>query len=119
NDLHRERAVMSAGENSEGPSRTRRTMITGGMVGLAAVAGATAMGRTPAAEAQTNPSITDWVNVVNEGADNTGTTRADVQIQSAITAAAAQSPPGVVYFPTGYYLLEAPLLVPTGVVLVG
>ena len=86
---------MSAGENSEGPSSTRRKMITGGMVGLAAVAGATAMGRTPAAEAQTNPSITDWVNVVNEGADNTGTTRADVQIQSAITAAAAQSPPEI------------------------
>jgi Pectate lyase superfamily protein len=116
---------MTAEENTEEPSqpsRTRRMMLAGGMVGVAAVAGS-ALSRAPSASATTtNPSITDWVNVVTDvtpGADPTGATDSASAIQAAINAAAALTNNGAVYFPTGTYLIESPLLLLPGVVLTG
>lgn len=58
------------------PSRPRRAVLTGGAVGLAAVAGSALGGRAQPALAQSGTaSITDWINVTQTPyyADNTGT----------------------------------------------
>jgi Pectate lyase superfamily protein len=95
----------------------RRVLLTGGAAGLAAVA-ATTLGRAQPASAATEPSITDWLNVVSGyGADPTGKTDSTVAIQDALTAAA---PGQVVYLPLGTYLISSPLVIQTnGVTLRG
>lgn len=95
------------------PSAARRTLLAGGVAGLAAVAG-TALGRSQSVSAQTtDPSITDWINVtdpnqVTNPADPTGQRDSQPGIQQAIDIAAAQLldgiyTGGVVYLPTGVY----------------
>lgn len=89
------------------PSTARRAVLTGGAVGLAAVAGS-AFGRVTPAGAATNPSITDWINIVTDvspGADPTGTTDSASAINRAIAALPASG--GVVYFPTGTYKVKS------------
>ena len=111
------------------PSTTRRSLITGGAVGLAAVAGA-ALGEATPASAQTPlPSIVDWLNVTNSPYNAVGDGSADDW--PAINQALAAAIPGqVVYLPvggtnskgkpiTGTYLIRQPLVVPAGVCLRG
>jgi hypothetical protein len=104
-------------ESGGRPSAARRTLLAGGVAGLAAVAG-TALSRGSSAEAQTTatPSITDWINVVTDvtpPADPTGQKDSTAAIQAAINLAAAQQLPngtltgGVVYLPTGQYLVSS------------
>lgn len=111
------------------PRAARRAVLTGGAVGLAAVAGST-LGRVQPASAQAStPSITDWINVVTaEGADNTGATDATAAINDALTAAATKTTPpddsnpngsAVVYLPVGTYMTTGPLNIPKGVTLRG
>ncbi len=103
------------------PSTARRALLTGGVAGLAAVAGATLGGAEPAS-ALTNPSITDWINVVTDvspGADPTGKNDSASAINTAIGVAAGQPTGGVVYLPTGTYKVGKPLVLKQGVFLVG
>jgi hypothetical protein len=116
---------MAVNENPES-IRSRRAMLTGGAVGLVAVAGAAALRSAPPALAQTTASVTDWLNVVNYGADPTGINDSTSAINAALTAAAAQTAVkgtvktgGVVYVPTGVYVTSAPLVVPAQVLLLG
>ena len=116
-------------EKAGRPNTARRAVLTGGAVGLAAVAGS-ALGRSQPAEAQTlNPSVEDWINVTNNAgltklAKGNGTTDDTAAIQAALTAA---SPGEVVYLPgptlgstiVGTYLVSSPLVVPKGVILAG
>ena len=56
------------------------------------------------------PGNTDWLNVVTQyGADPTGTADSTTAIQTALTAAAAATYGGVVYFPAGLYLISQTL----------
>jgi hypothetical protein len=88
------------------PNATRRNLLTGGAVGLAAIAGS-ALGRPTPASAATDPSITDWVNVVSAyGADPTGVHDASGPINLAITTGLPDSG-GVIYIPTGTYKISA------------
>jgi hypothetical protein len=117
------------GRQSQDPddkrSRPRRAVLTGGAVGLAAVAGSTLGGRAQPALAQSGTaSITDWINVTQTpyNADNTGTNDATAAINKALSDAGRASlyPNGaVVYLPVGTYLTSAPLTVPHGVTLRG
>jgi hypothetical protein len=119
------------------PMRARRAVITGGAVGLAAIAGA-ALSSAPPALAQTLPSITDWINVKNApyNAAGNGSTDDTKAIQDALYAAAeqtieiTQTTPtksttitvtvgGVVYLPYGIYVTSAPLVIPAQVMLLG
>jgi hypothetical protein len=82
----------------EQPHAARRALLTGGAVGLAAVAGSV-LGRTQPASAATN-ATPDWVNVKDHGAVGDGST----DDTSAILAALAVVPSGgVLYFPVGNY----------------
>ena len=107
------------------PSRPRRAVLTGGAVGLAAVAGSALGGRAQPALAQSGTaSITDWINVTQApyNADNTGTNDATAAINKALSDAGKASlyPNGaVVYLPVGTYLTSAPLSVPHAVTLRG
>jgi hypothetical protein len=95
--------------------------MTGGAIGLAAVAGTT-LGRVqPAAATTPPPSITDWINVTYApySADPSGAADSTTGINNAITAAAAQATGGVVYLPAGTYKITQPLELATGVFLVG
>jgi hypothetical protein len=108
-------------EDSHGQSgRARRALLTGGAAGLAAVAATTlGGGQTASAATTTEPSITDWLNVMNPPymATGTGTTDDTKAIQAALDAAA---PGQVVYLPRGKYLISAPLVIQTnGVTLRG
>jgi hypothetical protein len=103
------------------PNSTRRALMTGGAVGLAAVAGS-ALGRVqPTSAATTTPSVTDWINVTYPpyNADPTGAADSTSGIKSAIAAAAALPTGGVVYLPAGTYKVSAPLELTTGVFLMG
>jgi hypothetical protein len=93
----------------------RRALLTGGAAGLAAVAGATLGGSAQPADAATSPSITDWINVVSDvthPADPTGRNDSTQGIQEAIDIVSAQAAAdgtptgGVVYLPTGRYLVS-------------
>lgn len=107
------------------PMRARRAVLTGGAVGLAAVAGA-ALSSTPPALASTLPSIVDWLNVQNApfNAYGDGVHDDTAAIQAALTAAGGQTTNGiptggVVYLPTGVYVTSYPLVIPAQVLLIG
>jgi hypothetical protein len=118
---------MSQGEDR--PSTTRRSLITGGAAGLAAVAGMTLGEAAPASAATPPPSITDWINVTNGSYTAYGDGKHDDS--GVINQALAAAVPGqVVYLPTagtnaaggtitGTYLIYQPLVVPAGVCLRG
>jgi hypothetical protein len=116
-------------------SRSRRAILTGGAVGLAAVAG-TALVRPQAASATTlTPSVDDWINVTNNPAFGTGSAPAaalgngsnddSVAINYALNTLA--KPGQVVYLPgptygtsiAGTYLVKSPVTIPSGVILAG
>ncbi|HEV2373311.1 MAG TPA: glycosyl hydrolase family 28-related protein [Streptosporangiaceae bacterium] len=118
-------------QTQEGPRTGRRALLTGGAAGLVAVAGAT-LGRTQPAGAATvrssilgQPSVTDWVNVVNMGADPTGlkdSTKAFLAAVAALptmTLNEAIAPVGVVYVPTGTYTVSGTIPLPANARLVG
>jgi hypothetical protein len=107
----------------------RRSVLTGGAVGLAAVAGA-AIGRPGPASAQnTTPSVTDWINVTQTSppADNSGATDSTAAINQALSQAhlnngyngTTSNVGAVVYMPVGIYKISGPLFVPHGVTLRG
>jgi hypothetical protein len=107
----------------------RRSVLTGGAVGLAAVAGA-AIGRPAAASAlNTTPSVTDWINVTQTSnpADNSGATDSTAAINQALSQAhlnngyngTTSNVGAVVYMPVGIYMISGPLFVPHGVTLRG
>jgi hypothetical protein len=111
------------------PLRARRAVLTGGAVGLAAIAGA-ALSSSPPAAAQTYPPVSDWLNVLNYGADPTGGTDSTTAFNNAIIAAAAQNTDpahpasgttygGVVYVPSGLYMTKSPILLLPQVMLLG
>jgi Pectate lyase superfamily protein len=111
------------------PMRARRAVLTGGAVGLAAVAGA-AFSSSPPAAALTYPPVSDWLNVLNYGADPTGGTDSASAFNNAIIAAAAQNTDpahpasgttygGVVYVPSGVYMTKSPILLLQQVMLLG
>ena len=116
-------------DGQERPSTARRAMLTGGALGLAAVAGSALSLAQPASAATLPPSVVDWINVTNDPnlptlAKGDGTTDDTKAIQGALNAAA---PGQVVYLPgpttgttvAGKYLVSAPLVVPSGVILSG
>jgi pectate lyase-like protein len=113
----------------EAPMRARRAVLTGGAVGLAAIAGA-ALSSSPPAAAQTYPPVSDWLNVLSYGADPTGTNDSTTAFNNAIIAAAAQNTDpahpasgttygGVVYVPSGLYMTKSPILLLQQVMLLG
>jgi Pectate lyase superfamily protein len=115
--------------DEKGPSPARRAVLTGGVAGLAAVAGATLGRAQPASAVTLPPSVVDWINVTNNPtltvlAKGDGTTDDTSAIQAALNAA---SPGEVVYLPgptagstvVGKYLVNHPLVVPSGVILTG
>lgn len=116
-------AQRTAGDQDK-PSTARRNVLTGGAVGLAALAGS-AFGRVPQASAQTPvPSITDWLNVTNYGAVAGSTSQAQATanttaINTALADAGALPTGGVVYLPTGTFQINGPLFVPGMVTLRG
>lgn len=60
---------------------------------------------------------TDWLNAVTQyGADNTGVSNADSQIQTALNAAPFG---GTVYLPAGTYKISKPVIIPPAVTLLG
>jgi hypothetical protein len=81
---------MNADSNDR-PSTARRTLLTGGAIGLAAIAGST-LGRTPPALATGSNPTPDWINVTNYAT-----------IGAAISA--IPSGGGVLYFPAGTYTI--------------
>jgi Pectate lyase superfamily protein len=95
------------------PSTARRALLTGGAVGLAAVAGS-ALGRTQPALAQAT-ATPDWINVTDApyNAVGDGVTNDTTPIRNAI-AAAATAGGGVVYFPAGKYLIENTVTIEIG-----
>ncbi|HEY1914882.1 MAG TPA: glycosyl hydrolase family 28-related protein [Streptosporangiaceae bacterium] len=117
---------MKSPQKEGPPLRARRSVLTGGAVGLAAMAGAAIMSAPPAiAQTTATPSVTDWLNVVNYGADPTGASDSTKAINQALVAAGNQTDAnnavtgGVVYLPTGVYMTTAPLLIPPQVMLLG
>jgi Pectate lyase superfamily protein len=106
------------------PSTARRNVLTGGAVGLAALAGS-AFGGLPQASAQTPPpSITDWLNITSYGAvsgtvSQTQATANTTAINTALADAGALPAGGVVYVPAGIFQIDGPLFVPAKVTLRG
>jgi hypothetical protein len=94
-------------DSPEQPRAARRALLTGGAVGLAAVAGSV-LGRTQPASAATSPP--DWVNVKDFQAKGDGSTDDTQAILNALaTVATKGNPPGtpgggVLYFPVGNYI---------------
>jgi hypothetical protein len=111
---------QTAAGGQDKPSAARRNVLTGGAIGLAALAGS-ALGRTPSASAQTTtPSITDWLNITNYGASTSGTPSANTTaINTALADAYALPTGGVVYVPVGTFQINGPLFIPKGVTLRG
>lgn len=103
--------VRNNTESQDRPSATRRTLLTGGAVGLAAVAGS-ALGSAQPALAQT--ATPDWFNVTDYGAKGNGTHDDTSAIQSAIAAVPASG--GVVYFPAAApsYLVTSTITIQIG-----
>lgn len=66
--------------------------------------------------AGTATGVTDWINITDYGADPTGATDSSVAINSAIAAA---SEGGVVYMPTGIFLITGPIVLQKSVTLLG
>lgn len=100
-----------------GTLSSRRTLLAGTVIGAAGAAAAFgSIGATPAQAATT--ATPDWINVTDPlyGADNSGTTDASSAINAAITAAPEG---GVVYLPTGKYLIAGPIVVQKSVTLLG
>jgi Pectate lyase superfamily protein len=93
-------------DSFEQPRAARRALLTGGAVGLAAVAGSV-LGRTQPASAATNPTP-DWVNVKDFNAKGDGSTDDTQAILNALaTVPTGQNGGGggggVLYFPVGNY----------------
>jgi len=123
-------SARKATDAQERPGTARRAVLTGGAVGLAAVAGTTFGRVQPASAAAPPPSVVDWINVTNNNVVTTGFAKGDgtTDDQPAIQAALDAAKPGqVVYLPgptsgttiKGIYLVKKPLLVPEGVILSG
>ncbi len=108
-------------DSQDRPNSARRTLLTGGAVGLAAAAGTTLGRAQPAAASTPPPSITDWINVTYSpyNADPTGSSDSTSGINSAITTAAGRATGGVVYLPAGTYKVSYPLDLKAGVFLIG
>jgi len=100
-------------------------MLAGTVTGLIGAAGAAAaisgVAATPAQAATgtgTSTATPDWINVTDSpyDADDTGQTDASSAINAAITAAPEG---GVVYLPTGIFLIAAPIVLQKSVTLLG
>jgi Pectate lyase superfamily protein len=96
-------------------------MLAGTVTGLIGAAGAAvalnSVAATPA-EAAAGSATPDWINVTDSpyDADPTGTTDASSAINSAIAASPAG---GVVYLPTGIFLIAGPIVLQKSVTLLG
>lgn len=92
---------------------SRRAMLTGAAVGLAAAAGGAVVASAPSAEAAAT-ATPDWINVTIApyGADQTGSQDATAAFQNAINALPNG---GTVFVPSGTYALNSgPITVASG-----
>jgi hypothetical protein len=103
-------------DNAKRPTN-RRALLAGTVTGVVAAVGAGAasssLGATPADAAV---GVTDWINIIDYGADPKGKKNSSAAINSAIGAAAEG---GVVYMPTGIFLLTGPIVLQKSVTLLG
>lgn len=110
---------VSARDNSDNAERhtNRRALLAGTVTGMAvAVGGGAALSGLDATPASAAVGVTDWINITDYGADPTGKKNSSAAINHAIAAAA---PGGVVYMPTGIFLITGPIVLQKSVTLVG
>lgn len=110
--------VSAHGESGNAKRPTnRRALLAGTVTGMVVAAGAGAvvsgLGAAPASAAV---GVTDWINIIDYGADPTGKTDSSAAINSAIAAASAG---GVVYMPAGIFLITGPIVLQKGITLLG
>jgi hypothetical protein len=96
---------------------SRRAVLASTAAGMVVAAGsATALGGLNATPANAATGTTDWLVITDYGADPTGKTDSSTAIQTAIGLA---KPGGVVYMPTGTFLMTGPIVLQKSVTLIG
>jgi hypothetical protein len=111
-------AQNGSGNASNGKRFTsRRAVLASTAAGMVVAAGsATALGGLNATPANAATGVTDWLDITDYGADPTGKDNSSAAIQEAIGLA---QPGGVVYMPTGTFLLTGPIVLQKSVTLIG
>jgi Pectate lyase superfamily protein len=108
-------------DNAKRPTNRRAllagTVLAGTVTGMVVAVGAgVALGGPDATAATAAVGVTDWINITDYGADPTGKKDSSGAFKSAIAAAAEG---GVVYMPTGIFLITGPIVLQKSVTLVG
>jgi hypothetical protein len=112
-------SAQNASGNASNGKRfaSRRAMLASTAAGMVAAAGsATVLGGLNATPANAATGVTDWLDITDYGADPTGKTDSSAAIQKAIGLA---QPGGVVYMPTGTFLMTGPVVLQESVTLIG